>query len=40
MMDDIISNIVLYTGGICISVLMVLLTICCFAAVVERLKKK
>lgn len=39
-MNDIISNIVLYTGGICISALMVLVTICCVVLVVEEFKKK
>lgn len=38
-MNEIMLKIVLCTGGICISVLMVLLTICCVAMVVERLKK-
>ena len=38
-MNETILNIVLYIGVICASVLMVLLTICCVAMVVERLKK-
>ena len=39
-MNDIISSIVVYTGSICISILMVLLTIYCIAIVVGNFKKK
>ena len=39
-MNDIILKIVVYTGGICMSILMVLMTISCVAMVVSNLKKK
>ena len=40
MMNDIVLDIIVSTGGICCSILVVLLTICSCAMVIERLKKK
>lgn len=39
-MNDIIASIVIHTGSICMSILMVLVTIYCIAIVVGNFKKK